>query len=581
MRPSGARPTNNGSGSSRSDRRRSRSAPPSQRLPRQPTPSQTDIQPRKKAKGACTKGGRRAWRQNRANRDPAVDEDGNVLSFDAHLEGLEHFGVSGLNFRAIAQSVNAIRAAWNNNPSANGTFYTFSGDKGLSSQARLPPGGTRAALGRDGLRVILDAIDGARGSLVTSRFMPGDGKRFQTSHADGRYGVDEEVWNGQREPTAEEQRLIDKKQKDSSAAADTSEKWKSHAVEELNDAEPATCSNCQKPGELSWFFYGGGKRRVVVLDHMVGGESGGVRCSKFPKNPRGVFKPIKKVKTITKKVKTITKEVKTITKKVKTITKEVKTITKKVKTITKEGIRQAVKREARKVPNHASRVKLFRRVEGVALSAVGTDGSPVVIAGVDVDERMEGDGFTPLFLAAYYRRIFAVLFLLKHGASVSVRTAIGQTPLHAAATHAGRRGAAEVVDHLLRLGADENVIDMNSQTPADVIGSGIEGEDSGAEGVERVRKLLANAPGERACRRRGFLVLCDAHYPSGRVELCHGNSHAHNTGIAKRTNSRARQLRAEAEWAGVASMLMGVGADPISLMGDGADNIFEAIVGYM
>ncbi|CAM9794809.1 unnamed protein product, partial [Ectocarpus fasciculatus] len=34
----------------------------------------------------------------------------------------------------------------------------------------------------------------------------------------GRYGVDEEVWNGERKPTAEEQRLMDKKQKDSSAA---------------------------------------------------------------------------------------------------------------------------------------------------------------------------------------------------------------------------------------------------------------------------------------------------------------------------------------------------------------------------
>eukprot|EP00903_Cladosiphon_okamuranus_P020255 g18589.t1 len=185
-RPSGARPTNHGSGSSRSDRRRSRSAPPSQLLPRQPTPSQTDSQPRKKkAKGACAKGGRGVWGQNHSNRDPAVDEDGNVLSFDAHFEGLEYFGVPGVNFRAIAQSVNAVRAEWNNNPSTNGTFYTFSGDKGLSSQGRLPPGGARAALGRDGLRPILDSIVGARGSLVASRFMPGDGKRFQTPHADG------------------------------------------------------------------------------------------------------------------------------------------------------------------------------------------------------------------------------------------------------------------------------------------------------------------------------------------------------------------------------------------------------------
>eukprot|EP00903_Cladosiphon_okamuranus_P006256 g6139.t1 len=152
-------------------------------------------------------------------------------------------------------------------------------------------------------------------------------------------------------------RFLSSEQGASIRPADTSEKWKSHAVEELNDAEPATCSNCQEPGELSWFFNGGSKRRVVVLHHMVGGESGGVRCSKFPKKTRGVFKPIKKVKTITKEVKTIIKEVKTIIKKVKTITKEVKTITKEVKTITKEGIRQAVKREARMVPHQASRVK--------------------------------------------------------------------------------------------------------------------------------------------------------------------------------------------------------------------------------
>ena len=53
--------------------------------------------------------------------------------------------------------------------------------------------------------------------------------------------------------------------------------------------------------ELSWFFYGGGKRRVVVLDHMVNGRSFGVRCNENPKKARGVFKPInKKVETITK-----------------------------------------------------------------------------------------------------------------------------------------------------------------------------------------------------------------------------------------------------------------------------------------
>ncbi|CAM9813192.1 unnamed protein product, partial [Ectocarpus sp. 12 AP-2014] len=74
-----------------------------------------------------------------------------------------------------------------------------------------------------------------------------------------------------------------------------------HAVEESLKAEPASCSNCGERRELSWFFYGGGKRRVVVLDHMVVGGSGTVRCNKYPNKPRGVFKPDnEKVKTITK-----------------------------------------------------------------------------------------------------------------------------------------------------------------------------------------------------------------------------------------------------------------------------------------
>ncbi|CAB1112834.1 unnamed protein product [Ectocarpus sp. CCAP 1310/34] len=83
--------------------------------------------------------------------------------------------------------------------------------------------------------------------------------------------------------------------------ADTSAQWTNHAVEESLKAEPATCSNCGKPRELSWFFYGGGQRRVVVLDHMVVGGSGTVRCNKHANKPRGVFKPTdEKVKTITK-----------------------------------------------------------------------------------------------------------------------------------------------------------------------------------------------------------------------------------------------------------------------------------------
>lgn len=69
----------------------------------------------------------------------------------------------------------------------------------------------------------------------------------------------------------------------SNRPAGTSAKWTGHAVEEPNNAEPATCSNCGDPTELSWFIYGGGKRRVVVRDHMRGKD----RCNKHCKKSRG------------------------------------------------------------------------------------------------------------------------------------------------------------------------------------------------------------------------------------------------------------------------------------------------------
>lgn len=72
------------------------------------------------------------------------------------------------------------------------------------------------------------------------------------------------------------------------------------------------------------------------------------------------------------------------------------------------------------------------------------------------------------------------------------------------------------MDLLLRHGADEKAVDNNGHTPADMVEySDVEGKGSLAEGVERVRKLLANAPADCAWRPRGFLVLCRIHFPSG------------------------------------------------------------------
>ena len=117
---------------------------------------------------------------------------------------------------------------------------------------------------------------------------------------------------------ADDGRSLSSEQAASMRPTDTSAQWIGHAVEEPHQAEPATCSNCEKPRErpLSWFFYGGGKRRVVVLEHMVGKH----RCSKHTDKSRGVFKPTNK----------------------------------NVETITKDGLLKVVDREARKGSNKES-----------------------------------------------------------------------------------------------------------------------------------------------------------------------------------------------------------------------------------
>eukprot|EP00752_Nemacystus_decipiens_P016405 g14662.t1 len=205
----------------------------------------------------------------------------------------------------------------------------------------------------------------------------------------------------------------------------------------------------------------------------------------------------------------------------------------------------------------------------------------LVAAGADVNAEQvgQGEGDTCLHMAASHAHTPSVLALLKYGARADKKNGRGQSPLHAAAAavNAGIFGTVEVVDLLLRHGTDEKAIDIDGQTAADVIRTPVEGHDRRAEDVERVLALLANSPADRAWRRRGFLVLCRARYPCGGVLLRQFGNYT----IAKRTRSRAKASRAEVEWAGVASMLMGAGADTISLMGDGADLIFESIVAFL
>eukprot|EP00903_Cladosiphon_okamuranus_P012808 g11970.t1 len=215
-------------------------------------------------------------------------------------------------------------------------------------------------------------------------------------------------------------------------------------------------------------------------------------------------------------------------------------------------------------------------IEGLtALHHASTSNSVRVIdvlieAGAEVEAPLYGSRVTPLHLAASKGCLAAVSALLRHGAHVGSQTAQGATPLHYAAANAGRAGIADVVDLLLKQGADEEITNDMGQTPSDVVGSGVQ-EQNEREDVDRVRTLLANAPADRAWRRRGFLVMCRAHYPGDRVQLAQGDSHIH----ASVAHSKAEASEAEIEWVGVASMLMGVE------VGGAADLVFGTIVGYL
>ncbi|CAM9475030.1 unnamed protein product [Pylaiella littoralis] len=169
--------------------------------------------------------------------------------------------------------------------------------------------------------------------------------------------------------------------------------------------------------------------------------------------------------------------------------------------------------------------------------------------GVDVNRRT--DGYTSLHIAALNNRVGAIdvlveagadmevdddyectpfldacsnhcheaaLTLFKYGAKVEARDIRGETPLQTAARQAGREGVPAIVNLLLRCGGDETAVNPEGRTASEIVGHHMEYAACPLEkaGVDRVRKLLANAPADRAWRRRGFLVLCRAFRTKGR-----------------------------------------------------------------
>ncbi|CAB1117378.1 unnamed protein product [Ectocarpus sp. CCAP 1310/34] len=205
----------------------------------------------------------------------------------------------------------------------------------------------------------------------------------------------------------------------------------------------------------------------------------------------------------------------------------------------------------------------------------------LVEAGAHIEAR-DKDGCPPLHYAFGNLSHEALLCLLKHGANVNAQSNSLLTPLMKAGRQAGRQGAAEVVNSLLRAGADETIANVQGNKAVDMIGEDVEEEDRLTEDVERVRELLANAPADRAWRRRGYLIMCRAQ--PDRVPERRMTSGTHYTNVARRTRSRAKMARARGiagestvdestggNWAVVVSKV-------ISLQEEG---IFRTIVEYL
>ena len=135
----------------------------------------------------------------------------------------------------------------------------------------------------------------------------------------------------------------------------------------------------------------------------------------------------------------------------------------------------------------------------------------LIEAGADM-EIEDDDDCTPFLDACSNHCHQAALALFRHGANIEARDIRGETPLQIAARQAGREGVSAIVDLLLRCGSDETAVNRNGRTAAEIVGHHIEYAACPLkkEDVDRVRELLANAPADRAWRRRGFLVLCRA-----------------------------------------------------------------------
>lgn len=199
----------------------------------------------------------------------------------------------------------------------------------------------------------------------------------------------------------------------------------------------------------------------------------------------------------------------------------------------------------------------------------------LVEAGANIEVRNQAR-LTPLAHATKACNLETVRALVSHGAEVNTRDEHGDTPLHFAAQWAGRESASELVDFLLRSGADETAVNKNGERPTDVVG---QLEFRLYADLERARNLLAAAPVDRAWRRRGLLPLCRARHSAGQLLITGGlNTQGDiedvlEPGSVGSAGGGAAERRACGEWGRAAAWVVGLGL--------GKEGIFRAIAGYL
>ena len=188
----------------------------------------------------------------------------------------------------------------------------------------------------------------------------------------------------------------------------------------------------------------------------------------------------------------------------------------------------------------------------------------LVWAGADLEDTLGGDtalarycggdwgigrGPPPQF-TDYSARLDVVQGFVTHGAKIDAYTHSGVTPLYEyVETHDTVVDArmAEIVDVLLRAGADETVVDSDGITAADMLN---------ADTHPLTYKLLVNARIDRRWRRRGLLVMCIAR---------HGRGFLRVKPMAVSRN----------KWSRVAKRLVKMGTDA------GEQGVFRTIIGFL